>query len=119
TMDLYDINNSIDSDQYLVITKQQKNFDKLKPNLIMGLMQMHNDTDDNSCYVDYLQINPKNCSIKKNRRNKGFGTAMIEYLKSKYRKISLDSVEKATKFYQKMGFLKMGKNDNNMIWVIK
>lgn len=70
---------------------------------VIGL-ELHSDF-----FLDILLVNER-------YQNQGYGTKLIEYLKSKYKRIEVESTSEAIDFYKKCGFSKK-KNQSNRIYV--
>lgn len=88
-------------------TEQLNKFSKLEPKKVLGLVELTPD-GDKQVFIEYLQVNPKYITDRKNSPIKGIGTSILNCLKSLYKdkKISLMSVESKAveQFYINNGF---------------
>lgn len=86
------------------ITTQNKNHGKLNNKKILALAEVNTSKDDR-INLDYLQVNPNFMYLAKNKKFKGIGKCMLDFLKNTYNKIiTLRSDYKAIPFYEKNGF---------------
>ena len=102
------------------LTAQQKNFDKLKPNKILGLAEMRNDNKNpENRILQHLQVKPSAINLENNDKKtyKRTGTAILTSLKKIYNNISLFADSPSTeKFYKKNGFIEDFFCHGHMVW---
>ncbi len=94
-----------DSERYQVyaLTSQNRDFDKLCSDDILGLAEVEN--GEKAVELDYLQVNPQFIFGSQCPLFREVGTGIVDSLKSLYNKvIELTSVYSATEFYEKNGF---------------
>ena len=102
------------------LTSQQKDFEQLRQNKILGVVEMRNDPN-NSKYrkVWYLQIKPSVMNVN-NQHNKyeKAGSSILDSLKKIYGKMSLfaDEGKNIQKFYKKNGFIEDYQGKNHYSW---
>lgn len=126
----YDICNSLNrfnepdfknhEDRFFALTTQKEQFENLNPKQILALTQVIK-FDDDTQYVAYLQVDPKNSNKNRKAELRGCGRAMLDSLKKLFstKNIQLDSVKNAINFYIKNGFESVGKNqdgESRMVW---
>ena len=94
-----------DSERYQVyaLTSQNRDFDKLCSDDILGLAEVEN--GEKAVELDYLQVNPQFIFGSQCPLFREVGTGIVDSLKSLYNKvIELTSAYSATEFYEKNGF---------------
>lgn len=99
-------------EHYFALTEQNKDFDNLDEEKILGLMLFSESVypDDE---ITWLQVRPNtNTPNSWKRKYKGVGTAMINMLKDTNLKkdIRVKSADDAVEFYKKQGFKQMATN---------
>ena len=108
------------SDRVYAITTQDKNFDELKPNKILGFVEMFEHNGQNNVDMLYLQAKPKKNYFSETPSNYNhIGKALVSEMQNVYhnKKISVYSVEEATPFYEYMGFVhEEGGRPNSYYW---
>lgn len=104
--------------RFIAITEQRRNFNKLQPEKVMGVMEFTKHTQK-KYWLDYLQVSPEFGFFYKDRMIKDVGKALVEYLKEilPKKEIWLNSVLTAVPFYEKLGFKKI--NDLTMAFIPK
>lgn len=103
-----------------VLTTQEKNFEKLRPNKIIGCVEMRNDErNPKSRKVYYLQVKPSVINVN-NPQNKyeRAGSTILNFLKEIYGNLSLFSYddEAVKKFYERNGFIEDYNSKNHYCW---
>jgi len=104
------------------VTLQSSHFEKLKPNKILGIVQLDTRAEDIN-ELDYLQVNPKYaktyCKSSDTRSYKGIGSSLLDSIKNIYpsKKIHLTSAPSAVEFYKNNAFVQTKSNDDqDFIW---
>lgn len=96
----------VNSDHCLVLTLQDKNFEKIDPAKILGVSLFSEEDIENE--LNWLQVQPKNTSRFQpvDRKYKNVGTAIINYIRENYegKPIFVNSSNTAIDFYKKLGF---------------
>ena len=112
---------NVENEHYLVLTKQNNNFDKLNPNDILGTALFYEKNGEISNEIKWFQVKPKeNHTNKYGREYKSVGSSMLDYFKSTYAKkpIYVYSSANAIDFYKKHGFENCKKNyKNHLAWI--
>jgi len=85
------------------ITTQKSEFDELKPEQIMGIVEVAPETDK-EIYLEFLQVKPELKSGSTGRGYKNIGSAILNSLKEMFDEIRLCSLKKSAKFYEINGF---------------
>lgn len=106
-------------DHFYALTTQKKNFEKIDPYDILGLM-LFQEKNDNTNEIALLEVNPSTSKSKNNivRKYKEVGKALVEFVKSKFshRDIDVLSDHKAIDFYKKVGFQQKSRNIDILCW---
>ena len=91
--------------EFYALTKQKSDFETLKPDSILGLIQIEREKP-NSVEIAYIQTHPEFMHDNKNRRLKSIGKAMIEQIVKKFpnKDIIVNSISSAKSFYEALGF---------------
>ena len=85
------------------LTSQMKDFDNLRPDNILGLVETEN--NKNALEINHLQVNPEFLPSIEPPKYRHVGSGILDSLKNLYNKvIELTSVYTATNFYEKNGF---------------
>ena len=98
------------------VTTQKKNHSRLKTKKILGLAEINTSKEDN-IKLDFLQVKPEYMQTEKDRKYRGIGQCLLNFLKKFHKKsIFLHSDYSVTPFYEKNDFevLEPGKLD--YIW---
>lgn len=118
-------NNTAEHIQVYALTTQDKNFDKLNPKKILGMMELI-DNHANDKKIDVLQTNTDyifNKKINNKPLYKHIGKKLIQYVKKEFsdkNNIIVHPVKTAVAFYKKMGFRWMeSRCYNNEMWIPK
>lgn len=103
-----------------VLTTQKDNFEKLKPNNIIGCVEMRNDErNPKSRKVYHLQVKPSFMNVN-NPKNKyeRTGSTILDSLKKIYKNLNLfsDDNEAIKQFYERNGFIEDYNNKNHYSW---
>lgn len=111
---------NVEIDVY-ALTTQQKDFNKLRPNKILGLAEMRNNPKDEKDRILYhLQVKPTSMNVGNYgyKGHKHVGKGLIESLKKIYKNISLFSEDNPNilRFYESNGFIKDYKGSNHYSW---
>ena len=111
-----DCESRITSEIYM-LTTQDKDFDKLKAENILGLADVTLLGSDKRILLEHLKVNPfiKN---DKSAQIKGVGTALLDSLKSMYTRIILISIDKDSvkDFYRRNSFIEYPEGTNLFTW---
>lgn len=104
------------SDKVYAITRQKKDFDKLKSDEIEALAHVFE--TNKRVRLIYLQVNPYLIYTLGRPEYKHVGKSMIDSLKDIYndRSIILNTSSSAKRFYEKQGFEHCNDGENRMIW---
>ncbi len=89
------------------LTTQKQNFEYLKPDNILGLVEFY-EKPDKTNKIELLQVHPDNIAMQFGRpKYKRVGSAIIDSLKNLFpnNPIKLHSVSTAKGFYKKLGFV--------------
>ena len=89
------------------LTTQKQNFEYLKPDNILGLVEFY-EKPDKTNKIELLQVHPDNIAMQFGRpKYKRVGFAIIDSLKNLFpnNPIKLHSVSTAKGFYKKLGFV--------------
>jgi len=123
---------------FYAVTEQNKDFEKLNPNKILGLVEFKKNDGKHSNEIVFLQTNPKNISHHKSKNKpqnifaellsifslnkskteyKSIGSSIINSLKTLFpnEDIFLYSAEWAQGFYKKQGFKKCPQKDKGFM----
>lgn len=94
----------VDQEHYLALTTQNKNFEMVEPNKILGLaLYFEKKTPANE--IVWLQSNPSTNHESGVRTYKKIGTTLVDYMKGLFKKpLYVQSTDNAIPFYQKQGF---------------
>lgn len=109
---------NIGMNHYYALTTQTKDFDRLEPNKILGLMMFHESNIENN-EISILEVNPTtNKSMNIFRKYKKVGKSLVEYVKSKFPKKDIDvwADYGARGFYKKMGFIQNSSEACDLCW---
>ena len=103
------------------LTSQQKNFDKLQANNILGLAEMRFDEKNpKNMILNHLQVRPNAMNVNQlNKTNyKYIGSSILTSLKKIYKHISLstDGNENVERFYKHNGFIDEYKGSGDFRW---
>ena len=93
--------------KFFILTKQHTNFDNLVPDDILAEAQIVlNHPNQNSVYLDYMQVEPQNMYESEYRVYKGIGSAFLDFFKKMYKgkNIHLRSLISTQDFYKINGF---------------
>lgn len=104
--------NDISKEHFYALTTQQKDFEKIKPDNILGLM-MFSETKNFDNEINYLEVDPATSKSKNLiREYKKVGSRLVEFIKKTYNKKSIfvQADSRAIKFYKKMGFFQLSKD---------
>ena len=117
--DIYRDNRTInDLISVYALTTQQKEFDKLSPERILGLAEITNGGDE--VVLEYIQTNPAYTYEEEinDRSYKGIGKALLNSLKNlkHINVITLSSLFSKLTFYEENGFEVCKDNGYEMIW---
>lgn len=87
--------------KFYALTEQVKNYENMRPNKILGVMEVVNDSD--CAAVNYIQVKPPKNDIK---QYKHVGKTMLSSVRHQFENypIVLNAVESAVGFYKKIGF---------------
>ena len=98
------------------LTKQSSDLENLDPDKILGLVHV-SPFADKSLFIEHIEVNPE-IIYSRDRKYKGIGTALINYLKTITDKIScFPSNTLAVKnFYFKNGFTEIIEKSNLFVW---
>lgn len=115
-----DMRDYVEIDVY-ALTTQEKNFDKLKPNKIIGVAEMRSDEKrPNWRKLHYLQVKPDFINIDNSdkKKYKNVGKAIVKSLKKIYSNISLysDDIKSVKEFYERNGFISDYSTINHYSW---
>ena len=100
------------------VTLQKNNFDKLNPNLILGMADMREQQLDGN-ELSYLQVKPTARNLNSPyKMYKGVGSSVIKGLKKTYDQIYLTSIEdeNTEMFYKNRGFIPVLKQVGDFVW---
>lgn len=89
--------------RYIGITRQKDNLDKLDASQVLGVAELTNKTSK-EIELEFLQVHPQYLNSYYRPSIKNTGTAILNYLKECYDRITLKSSPNATFFYKKNGF---------------
>lgn len=106
-------------EKFFVLTKQKENFANLNSRDILAEAKIIRDLpDNNSIYLDYLQVQPSNMFDSTIKEFEGIGSKMLDFLKSRYKKkeIHLYSLGSSIDFYLKNGFIPESKKTNRLFY---
>ena len=102
------------------LTSQQKDFERLRQNKILGVVEMRNDPNDSkNRKVWYLQVKPSVMNVNnQNNKYEKAGTSILDSLKKIYTRMSLyaDDDKNIQKFYKKNGFIEDYQGRNHYSW---
>ena len=102
------------------LTTQNNNFERLKPNKILGLAEMRNDADNpKNRKLWHLQVKPSAINVNnKNKQYKYVGSSMLDSLKKIYKNMSLcsDDNKNIKEFYKKNNFVEYYEGRNHFSW---
>ena len=101
--------------RYLGITQQKEDLNNLDVSKILGVAEITNKMP-NEAELDFLQVHPQYLKSYWPPSIKHTGTAIINYLKECYNKISLKSSANATFFYKKNGFTLVDRQKRLFEW---
>lgn len=109
----------VEIDVYALST-QEKNFDKLKPNKILGIVEMRNDNNNpKSRKIYHLQVKPSAINVN-NLKNKykHVGSSILKSLKKIYKRMSVfaDDNPNIVQFYIRNGFIEDYQGKNHLSW---
>ena len=111
--------NSVEIDVY-ALTLQDKDFEKLKPKQIIGMVEMRNNPKNiKDRILQHIQVKPSAININnRNKKYKQVGCGIINSLKKIYKNMSLYSENSPNikKFYEYNGFIEDYKGDNHYSW---
>ena len=101
------------------LTEQENNFRKLLPDKVLGMIEVSKYEDFSR--IDFIQTKPENAYKSKKRAYKKIGWAMLSAAEKIYgeKKIILNAVRKAVKFYLKYGFVISYDKCNNPLMTLK
>lgn len=97
-------------DDYFILTKQDKDFNNLDEDKILGILQAVRLYLKKDIKIENLQVNPNTNFDSSTRNYKQVGHQLIEYIKTRFqgRKIYLQANRNAIPFYEKHGFKRIG-----------
>ena len=101
------------------VTTQEKNFKKLSPTKILGLVEMRKDDDKpKNTILHFLQVKPiaMHKEETKKRVYKQVGTGILNSLKKIYKSMSLFSDNGVEPFYEKNGFIHDNYGKGHYVW---
>ncbi len=101
--------------RYIGLTRQKDNLDKLDASQILGIAEITNKTQK-EIELEYLQVHPQYLHSYWPPSIKHTGTAILNYLKECYNKITLKSSANATFFYKKNGFIQLDEKKRLFEW---
>ncbi len=91
-------------EHYLALTTQNKNFEMVEPNKILGLA-LYFEKKAPANEVAWLQSNPSTNHESGVRTYKKIGTTLVDYMKELFKKpLYVQSADNAIQFYEKQGF---------------
>lgn len=104
-----------ESGRYIGVTRQKDNFDRLDASQVLGVAELTNKAPK-EIELEFLQVHPQYLKSYWPPSIKHTGTAIINYLKECYDKISLKSSANATFFYKKNGFTLVDRQKRLFEW---
>lgn len=104
-------------ERFIALTEQNADYDKLKPQYILGLTDLLTDNYDQN-EILWFETNPKIVFAKGEKPYKNVGKSLINYIKTQCREegIYLKSADSAIGFYKKQGFKQTYDNENELKW---
>lgn len=100
---------------YYAITTQKKDYDKLNPHHVLGVMLFYETTPDKELNeIKYLEVNPSTSrTLNKERKYHGVGSKLVDYVIETYKEkpIYAYSDIRSIKFYENNNFTNRNDND--------
>ena len=96
--------------KFFIITKQNKDFDKIKAKDVLAQAQI--DFDEyhikNKVWIDFLEVKPETKYGTEKRKYSDIGKRFLDYFKSAYKgkTLSLVPTDSAKPFYEKQNFIR-------------
>lgn len=108
-----------ENSKFYAITLQKNEFDNIDHKKILGITEIVESDDKIS--IKFLQVDPMNKWGEPFAKFKHIGTAIIDSLKSIYKKSSIElrSTNSAMKFYKAIGFTKKALKSSDFIYTPK